>query len=291
MDHQKITLTTSDDLTLYVQSWTATERPAAVLLIVPGLGDHSGRFQNYVDYFAPRDWKLYIFDTRGHGRSDGPRGYVTRFDDYDSDIDRVVDIIRAAVRSDHATPPLFILGHSLGSLMVMNFARQHPDRAAGFIVTGAALQDALQIPGWKRGAASVLSRIAPSLKMNNGVPLAYLSRDPAVGAAFEADPLAHTWGTPRLATEAEAVRSRLYQEAPAWRAPLLMLHGGGDLICLPEGARRFASQTPPGLVEYREYPELYHEIHNEPEHAQIFQDIELWISQRLGKRDNRNNRG
>ena len=60
-----------------------------------------------------------------------------------------------------------------------------------------------------------------------------------------------------------------------------MLHGGADRICLPEGARRFAAQTPAGLVEYREYPGLYHEIHNEPERAQVFQDIETWIKQRL----------
>ena len=113
--------------------------------------------------------------------------------------------------------------------------------------------------------------------MNNGVPLSGLSRDPTVAAAFEADPLTHTWGTPRLATEAEIVRAQIRQSAATWRVPTLMLHGGSDPICLAEGARQFAAEAPAGLVTYREYPGLYHEIHNEPERAQVFCDIETWL--------------
>lgn len=278
MLHQTTTLTTFDGLSLFVQSWTPDQRPTAVLLIVPGLGEHSGRYQNYADYFVPRDRAVYAFDPRGHGRSGGPRGYVECFDYYVADLDRAV----AAIRSEHAAIPLIILGHSLGSLMVLSYGLQYPDRANGFIATGTALQDALQIPGWKRGAAQVLSRLTPALKMNNGVQLAYLSHDPAISIAYKADPLTHQWGTPRLATEADVSRARLYQNAALWRAPLLMLHGGDDLICQPEGARQFAAQAHSDRVEYREYPGLYHEIHNEPERTQVFQDIELWIQQQIG---------
>jgi alpha-beta hydrolase superfamily lysophospholipase len=60
-----------------------------------------------------------------------------------------------------------------------------------------------------------------------------------------------------------------------------MLHGGADPICLSEGARQFVTQTPPGRVEYREYPGLYHEIHNEPEKEQVFQDVEAWLHGQL----------
>ena len=165
--------------------------------------------------------------------------------------------------------------------MALSYARQHPDRLAGLIVTGTALQDALELPPWKRSLATVLSRVTPSLKMNNGVPLSGLSHDPAVATAYEADPLTHTWGTPRLATEAEVVRAQIRQSAPTWRVPTLMLHGGADPICLAEGARQFVAQTPPGLVEYHEYPGLYHEIHNEPDREQIFHDIEAWLNTQL----------
>lgn len=277
MRHTEGHFTTSDGSTIYTQAWLPDAAPQAILLIVHGLGEHSGRYGNYVDYFVPRGYALYSFDTRGHGRSDGARGYIDRFDQYVADVDR-----RAAeARSDWPGTPLLVLAHSLGSLMGLSYARRYPDRLTGLIVSGTALQDALKMPAWKRNLAKILSRVTPSLKMNNGIDLADLSHDPAVIAAYEADPLTHTWGTPRLATEAEAARVQIMQGAPTWRVPTLMLHGGADHICLAEGARQFAAQTPPGLVEYREYPGLYHEIHNEAEKAQVFSDIEAWLAARL----------
>jgi len=137
------------------------------------------------------------------------------------------------------------------------------------------------MPAWKRSLATVLSRVTPSLKTNNGVPLAGLSHDPAVSAAFKTDPLTHEWGTPSLAAETEVVRAQIRQSAATWHVPTLMLHGGSDPVCLAEGARQFAAQTPPGLVEYHEYPGLYHEVHNEAEKEQVFHDIEKWLQTQL----------
>jgi alpha-beta hydrolase superfamily lysophospholipase len=282
MQHRESHFITPDESSIYTQAWLPDNAPSsgapqAIILIVHGLGEHSGRYGNYVDYFVPRGYALYSFDTRGHGRSSGSRGYVERFDRFVEDIDR-----RAAeARSDWPGTPLFVLGHSLGSLMALSYARQHPDRLTGLIVTGTALQDALQMPAWQRRLATLLSHVAPALKMNNGVPLSGLSHDPAVAAAFKSDPLTHTWGTPRLAAEAEVARAQIRQGAPTWRVPTLMLHGGADPVCLAEGARQFVAQTPPGLVEYHEYAGLYHEIHNEPEKEQVFHDIETWLTVQL----------
>jgi alpha-beta hydrolase superfamily lysophospholipase len=277
MRHTEGHFTTSDGSTIYTQAWRPDAAPQASLLIVHGLGEHSGRYGNYVDYFVPRGYALYSFDTRGHGRSSGPRGHIDHFDQFVADIDQ-----RAAeARSDWPGTPLFVLAHSLGSLMGLSYARQYPDRLTGLIVTGTALQDALQMPAWKRNLANILSRITPSLKLNNGVALSGLSHDPAVIAAFEADPLTHTWGTPRLDAEVKATRAQIMQSAPRWRVPTLMLHGGSDPICLAEGARQFAAQTPPGMVAYREYPGLYHEIHNETEKTQVFGDVAAWLAGRL----------
>jgi alpha-beta hydrolase superfamily lysophospholipase len=278
MRHTEGHFITPDRANIFTQAWLPDSAPQAIMLIVHGLGEHSGRYGNYVDTFVPRGYALYSFDTRGHGRSSGTRGYIDRFGQYVADIDQ-----RAAeARSDWPGTPLVVLAHSLGSLMGLSYAQQYPDRLTGLIVSGTALQDALVMPAWKRNLAKVLSRVTPALKMNNGVPLSGLSRDPAVSAAFKADPLTHTWGTPRLDTEVRATRVQIMQSAPLWRVPTLMLHGGADPICLAAGARQFAAQTPPGMVEYHEYPGLYHEIHNEPEKAQVFYDIETWLTKRLG---------
>ncbi len=225
-------LTATDGLDLYAQTWAA-DRPRAHLVIVHGLGEHSSRYQNYVDYFVPRGYSLHGADSRGHGRSGGKRGYVERFDHYVADVNLRV----AHIRSADAATPIFVLGHSLGSLITLKFGLDHPAGLSGIIVTGTALRDALVMPRWKRQMAMVLSNVTPSMKMDNGVLTKYLSHDPAVVAAFDTDPLAHHWGTPRLATEAEKVRVDLYQRAGEWPVPLLMLHGGDDRVCLAEGAR------------------------------------------------------
>jgi alpha-beta hydrolase superfamily lysophospholipase len=277
MRHIEGRFTTPDGAGIYTQAWLPDAAPQASLLLVHGLGEHSGRYGNYVDYFVPRGYALYSFDTRGHGRSSGPRGHVDCFDCYVEDIER-----RAAeARADWPGIPLFVLGHSLGSLMVLIYGARHPDRAAGLIVTGTALQDALALPAWKRNLAPLISRVTPALKMNNGVTLTGLSHDPAVVTAYQADALIHPWGTPRLSTEVDATRAQVWRSAAAWRVPLLMLHGGADPICLPEGPRQFAALAPAGLVEYREYPGLYHEIHNEPEREQVFRDVEAWLHTQL----------
>ncbi len=274
--HLESRFTAVDGLEIYTQTWLA-DQPRAHLVLVHGLGEHSGRYQNYVDYFVPRGYTLHGADARGHGRSGGKRGYVERFEHYVTDIEQRV----AHLRSADAATPVFVLGHSLGSLMTLKFGLEHASAVSGIIVTGTALRDALVMPQWKRSLANVLSNVTPSLKMNNGVLTKYLSQDPAVITAYDTDPLVHSWGTPRLATEAEKVRAELYRRAGEWQVPLLMLHGGGDKVCLPEGARAFAQQAPAALVTYREFDGLYHEIHNEREQAQVCGEIEAWLTARL----------
>lgn len=278
MRHTDSRITAADGTELYEQIWAA-DQPRAHLVIVHGLGEHSGRYQNYVDYFVSRGYTLHGADVRGHGRSGGKRGYVERFDQFVTDLDRRV----ARVRSAAPTTPIFILGHSLGSLMALKYGLDHPAGLTGLIVTGTALRDALVMPKWKRTLARMLSGVAPSLKMDNGILTKYLSQDPAVVTAYEADPLVHRWGTPRLAAEVEVVRADLYRRAGEWAAPLLMLHGGADLICLPAGAQAFARSLRPALVEYREYDGLFHEIHNELDRGRVFGEIEAWLEARLAR--------
>jgi acylglycerol lipase len=278
VNHVEDHITTADGLELFSQVWAPETAPKATLVLVHGIGDHSGRFQNYVDYFVPRHYRLAGFDLRGHGRSGGRRGHVNRFDQYLADLEQWT----TRVRSLSPNTKLFFLGHSLGSLIVLKYGLDHPDELSGVIVTGTALQDALAIPGWLRTAASLFSRVLPALHLNNGVLTTQLSHDPTVIQAYDHDPLVHHWGTPRLATEAEVVRAELYRRAPTWRVPLLMLHGGADSVCLPAGAKAFQARVPAGLVDYREYAGLYHEIHNEPARERVFADIEQWLQAQLG---------
>ncbi len=282
MDHQTGQLTSADGVNLFVQTWAGNDRPQGILLLVHGLGEHSSRYQNYVDYFAPRGFTLYAFDARGHGRSGGPRVHIDRFQQYVDDIALVV----SHIRSTHDGLKPFVLGHSLGSLMALSYGLKHPDDVAGIITSGTALRDALELPGWKRGLAGALSRVLPALQMKNGVPPRYLTHDPAIVDAYEHDPLVQITGTPRLLTEVEAMRVYLLQNAPKWRVSLLMVHGGDDHICLLEGARAFQAAVPDGLAELRVYDGLYHEIHNEFDKERVFADVERWLSAQASRSAN-----
>jgi alpha-beta hydrolase superfamily lysophospholipase len=277
MDHYTGQLTAADGANLFVQTWDGETYPQGILLLVHGLGEHSGRYQNYVDYFVPRGYTVVAYDTRGHGRSGGRRGYVDRFQQYVDDIAFMVSHIRSA----HGNLKPFVLGHSLGSLMALSYGLQHPNEIMGIIVTGTAMRDALELPGWKRSLAGVLSYLTPAMQFKSGLPLAYLSHDPVVVAAYEHDPLIQFSGTPRLLTEVEATRTRLLVQAASWSIPLLMSHGGDDRICPLEGAQMFYAKIPTGRAEIRVYDGLYHEIHNEPDKVKVFGDIERWLDAQI----------
>jgi alpha-beta hydrolase superfamily lysophospholipase len=277
MQHSEGKFTASDGLEIYHQVWAADGTPKAAILIVHGLGEHSSRYHNYTDYFVPRGYTLYGFDLRGHGRSGGPRGHVERFDRFVDDVGRMVALIREQL--PHT--PLFLLGHSLGSLPTLVYALRYPDGLAGVITSGTALRDALEIPGWKRALARMLSRVAPTVKFDNGIQNDYLTHDTKAIEAYAHDPLVHRIATPRLATEVEAARQMLYASASEWKLPLLMLHGSDDRICLPAGAQAFQAKTPQTLTAFRQYDGLYHEIHNEMGKESVFYDIENWLADKV----------
>ena len=273
MKHQEGHFNAKDGIEIFYQSWSLDGQPKAVFLIVHGLGDHSGRYQNYVDYFVPRGYAVYGVDLRGHGRSGGRRGYVNRFDEYLEDVRQLYRLVR---ESDPGGK-VILLGHSLGALVALPYALRYPDDPAGVISSGTAIRDALDVPAWLRSMTGALAKIAPRVALNNGVKAEYLSHDATIPRAYEADPLVHHVGTIRLAAEVDLVRAELLKRAGDWKLPLLMLHGGEDAICLLSGAQLFYDRVDRTRVELRQYAGMYHEVHNEIGKEAVFKDIEEWL--------------
>jgi len=268
--------TAKGGIEIFYQSWQPEAQPRAVFLIVHGLGDHSGRYRHYVDYFVPKGYAVYGVDLRGHGRSGGRRGHVNRFGEYVDDVRQTYD------RVFHSEPgvKVILLGHSLGALIALSYALRYPDGLAGVISSGTAMRDALDVPGWLRSMTGTLAKIAPKVALNNGVKAEYLSHDPAVVRAYEADRLVHHVGTIRLGAEVDLVRAELLSRAGAWKLPLLMLHGGDDRICPPSGAQLLYDRLDHSLVEFRQYVGMYHEVHNEVGKEAVFNDVEAWLLRR-----------
>ena len=136
MKHAEGKFTGSNELNLYWQSWIPDGAPVAVLLVVHGLAEHSGRYTNPVNYFVPKGYAVYSFDLAGHGKSDGKRGYVERFTNYVDDVKTYYDI----VKQHNKGTKIFLVGHSMGGTIATAYAIKHQDELNGLILSGAVLK-------------------------------------------------------------------------------------------------------------------------------------------------------
>ncbi|MEN8234005.1 MAG: lysophospholipase [Actinomycetota bacterium] len=264
------TFTTRDGLSLLTRTWTS-ESPRRGMLIVHGLGEHTGRWQHVARFFVERGYAVAAYDQRGHGESDGTRAYVGSFAEFVDDVQEIVE--SGLVRTDL---PWVLYGHSLGGLISTHYLaedRPHPDAA---VLSAPALDAVLPTP--LRVAARVLSKIAPKLALDNSISGDQLSRDEAVGEAYFADPLVLTKATPRLAVETFGAQERSGEAIVNIETPTFVIHGADDPLVPPAGSAPLAAV--PG-IERKVYPGLRHEMHNEPEQAQLFGEVAAWLDSRL----------
>jgi alpha-beta hydrolase superfamily lysophospholipase len=265
----------SGRVALATRSWAPAE-PERALLVVHGWAEHCGRYEHLGTWFATHGCAVHAFDHRGHGRSEGRRGHADRFDDLLDDVEIMLD----RVRGEHPGLPLFVVGHSMGGLVVAAFARERQPEVAGIVTSGAALAVS-EVPSRPRLALlRALRRFAPRLTMARLVPPEGLSRDPEVARAYTGDPLVLRRMSLALGSELLDAVERTRAGAAEVRTPMLLLHGAEDPICPPEGSRGFFAQLTAPDSDLRIYPELRHEIFNEPEHAAVFADVLEWMSKR-----------
>jgi alpha-beta hydrolase superfamily lysophospholipase len=263
--HRDGTFAGSGGLPLYYQAWLPQEgRSRAVLINLHGLGDHSGLYPNLATHFPAKGIALYAYDMRGNGRSPGQRAYVRGWSEYRDDLHAFV----ARVRDWEGNLPLFLLGNSLGGLVVLEYALQHPTRLGGVIAAAPPLGE-LGVPPVLMALGRVMSRVFPRFSLNVGMDLSGLARDPAVIEAVLADPLFHRRGTARLSTEVTAAITRVQDRAATLSVPLLLLHGSDDRMVPPDGTRRFFAN--------REYPGAYHGLFADRGFGMALQDVEQWI--------------
>ena len=267
-------------LALYYQAWLPLQQtPRAVLVNLHGLGDHSGLYPHLADYFPERRTAVYAYDMRGNGRSPGQRAYLRSWDDYRSDLQAFLIQVR------HWEPelPIFVLGHSLGGLVVLDYALHHPQGLAGVIASAPPLGK-VGVPPLLMALGRVMSRIWPRFSLEVGMDLSGLARDPAVVEAVLADPLFHRRGTARLSTEVTNIIGRVQAGAAGLSVPLLVLHGSADRMVPPDGSREFFRKVSYPDRALREYPGGYHGLFADTGHQEVLADVERWIEARLDPR-------
>lgn len=259
---------------LFRRAWKP-ESPTRVLLLVHGYAEHSGRYEAMALWFAERGCVVHAYDQRGHGRSEGARCHVERFDQYLDDLALVLD----AVRSEHPELPITLVGHSMGGLVTLAFLGLRKPRVSNAVTSGAALSIAAVSP-LRVALARVARRVLPRLAIGSGIDPDGLSRDPEVVRRYLADPLIVRTMTTSLGAELLAAAPRTAALAAEVDVPLLVLHGEADPICPVEGSRSFHAGVRSPRTALRTYPGLRHEIFNEPEREAVWQDVLRWLEEK-----------
>jgi len=282
MQHAAGKFNSNDGLQLYYQAWLpvlkAHGEPKAVFAVIHGYGEHSGRYLNPVSYFVPRGWAIYAYDLRGHGKSPGPRGHINRFDEYLSDTDAFLKLVRQL----NPGGKLFLLGHSLGGLIVSAYVENYPaGELSGLLMSSAFLGFKLRVSAAKAALGRLMSNLMPAMTMKNDLSAALLSHDPAVVAAYDTDPLNHHVATARFFTEVTTAQARTLERAGEVKLPLLVMYAGDDQIVDPECSRVFFEGAASVDKTTHRYDNYYHEIFNEANKEVVFKDMENWLVGRV----------
>jgi alpha-beta hydrolase superfamily lysophospholipase len=279
MIHNEKTVTSEKDATIYYQSWKPDGAPRSVLVVVHGLAEHSGRYERFARHFVEHGFAVFALDHPGHGRSSGTPGHVGRFSEYLASLDQ----LRSKIAEEMPGLPRVLLGHSLGGLISTSYLLQNQDAFLGCILSGPAIKANVEPAAFQMKLIRFLSRALPrtgALRLDSrGV-----SRDPEEVKRYVEDPLVYNGKlSARLVAELFDEMQHVQSEAARITLPLLILHGGADPMASPDGSRFLDERVASRNKTLEIYPGLYHEIFNEPEREQIFDDILRWLDELLDR--------
>jgi lysophospholipase len=264
-------------LRLAYRAWESRNARAAIV-IVHGLGEHSGRYAEFAERMAGFGISCFAMDLRGHGLSEGRRGHVPHFDIFLQELDRFRREVEGLAEF---RAPLFLLGHSLGGLIALRYQEEYNTRFEGAIIISPWLATAMSVPRWKANAAQALSKVLPALPFRAGIRPQFVSRDADVVEAYRADPLVHDTVTPRFFSEVSTAMGLALQRSERIQEPLLFMAAGDDRLVDTDRSLRFArSLTAPDLT-VKVYAGHYHELLNELDRASIHREIRDWIAARV----------
>lgn len=270
--NQQFTVRGAGGVELFAQCWLPPSAAHGVVVLVHGFGEHSDRYTNLVTALTDGGYAVYAFDHRGHGRSPGKRGHTDQFSDFVEDAQQMV----RRAQTDYPRPPLFLFGHSVGGLVVLNYALLQPQGLAG-VIASAPLLAKPNISPLVLTIAGLLSRFAPTFALDTKLDPATISRDPAEVQRYQSDPMVHSKTSARAGAEGMAALDWVQAHAGELRVPLLLYHGTGDTLVPIEGSRTFFAHAGGADKTFLELPGAFHESHNDLDRATLFQTILAWL--------------
>jgi len=272
------TFTASDGDNLAVQDWPLDPgvRSRGVVLIVHGLGEHAGRYDHVAQQLNAWGFAVRGYDQCGHGESGGLPGSLptdTRL------LDDLADIIDSTRTRMAPGTPLILLGHSMGGLVTARFVSLAMRKVEALVLSSPALNPGMN--AFQKLLVAVLPRIAPNLRVGNGLNPVYISHDPAVVQAYKTDRRVHDRISARLARFFSTQGPATVAAAAQWTVPTLLMYAGDDRLVNPQGSRDFAAAAPKNIVNAVCFEGLYHELFNELDAKPVFAALRQWLDQRF----------
>ncbi len=267
-----------DGKQIFGQLWQPDSevRTESVIILIHGMGEHSNRYEHFARFFTSRAYAILACDLRGHGQSEGKRGHVSKFDVFFEQVDKLLE------ESSKRFPgvPKFIYGHSMGGNIVTSHALNRHPRVMGVIASAPWLKIDPPVPNNKVMQAKAMNYVWGSYAESNQLDVDKLSRDRNVVETYINDPLVHDKVSVRLFLEGTTYAEYCLSNAPQLDIPMLLMHGSADAITSAAGSAEFAAKAA-DYAEYKEWPGLYHEIHNEPEQQEVMTYAYNWMQEEL----------
>jgi len=257
--------------------WTPDVEPRGVVVLAHGYGEHARRYDHVAQRFGEAGLVTYALDHRGHGRAGGKRVRVRHMKEFVADFRELV----ARARAENPGRKVIVLGHSMGGGIVFAYGVAHADDYDLMILSGPAIAAHTGVSKAKAVIGKAIGSIFPNLPIE-AIDAEAVSRDPKVVADYKADPLVYRGKVPAgIGKALLVVGEKMHLLAPGITAPLLVVHGEQDSLVSADGSRRLVEHVGSRDVELKVYPELFHEVFNEPERDQVLDDVVEWIASRL----------
>ncbi len=277
MKHTESSFTGVRGTRIVYDVWEPEGAVTGLVVLSHGLGEHARRYEHVVDLLGELGLAVYAPDHRGHGRSGGKRLELKNWADFTDDLHEVFRI----ARSRHPDTKTFLLGHSMGGAIALSYALDHQDELDGLMLSGPAVVLGDSTPKMLVPVGKLLGRVAPRAPVRR-LDSSAVSRDPAVVAAYEADPLVHHGAVPAgLASALVGAMKSYPSRLPALTLPVLLQHGSNDRLADVAGSRMIAEKAGSKDLTIEVYDGLYHEIFNEPEQVEVLGDLIAWLSPRI----------
>lgn len=257
----------------YYREWACLDEPKGIVLLVHGLGEHCERYNSLGAVLNRAGYDLSAMDLPSHGRSQGKRGHIESFSDFNNAVMKLYELIRQA----HPNTPIHLLGHSMGGLIASSVLLEQQDKFTSALLSGPAIQSPQQPPTWQISVISSLAKIAPKLGMLQ-LDASGISKDPAVVEKYMNDPLVSKEKlSAKFLVEMFATMQRVKEKASTINLPILIMHGSDDVMTAPQGSQLLHDTVSSSDKKLQIYSGLLHEIFNEPEVEIVHFDVLNWL--------------